>query len=75
MTKDTGLRNRSVLLLLGYRAETRCLCSVRMALLDWIMLSKIKKTAIFLPDYDDDITFRDFYRLAAMQLEKIDQEE
>lgn len=30
---------------------------------------------IFLPDYDDNITFRDFYRLAAMQLEKIDQEE
>ncbi len=36
---------------------------------------KNEKTAIFLPDYDDDITFRDFYRLAAMQLGKIDQEE
>lgn len=36
---------------------------------------KNEKTAIFLPDYDDDITFRDFYRLAAMQLEKISQEE
>ena len=36
---------------------------------------KYEKTAIFLPDYDDDITFRDFYRLAAMQLEKISQEE
>lgn len=36
---------------------------------------KNEKTAIFLPDYDDNITFRDFYRLAAMQLEKISQEE
>ena len=36
---------------------------------------KNEKIAIFLPDYDDDITFRDFYRLAAMQLEKISQEE
>lgn len=35
---------------------------------------KYEKTAIFLPDYDDDITFRNFYRLAAMQLEKISQE-
>lgn len=36
---------------------------------------KNEKTAIFLPDYDDNITFKDFYRLAAMQLEKISQEE
>lgn len=36
---------------------------------------KNEKIAIFLPDYDDDITFRDFYRLAAIQLGKIDWEE
>lgn len=35
---------------------------------------KNEKIAIFLPDYDDDITYRDFYRLAAIQLEKIDWE-